>query len=98
MKPQRRAARWYGGGPNRDAREQCAKMRAMKKAALITGPLPSMDEVARDLGLSPARRRQLDELIAEVLSPGTRDVAYKKKADLREAKLRRSAPPARRRN
>ncbi len=71
-------------------------MRAMKKAALITGPLPSMDEVARDLGISPARRRQLDALIAEVLSPGTRGVANKT-AHLREAKLPKPSKAARRR-
>ncbi|HXG33697.1 MAG TPA: hypothetical protein VNJ11_10045 [Bryobacteraceae bacterium] len=39
----------------------------MKKAARITGPFPSMDEVAKELGISPARRRQIEQLLDELV-------------------------------
>jgi hypothetical protein len=48
-------------------------MRAMKKAVRITGPSPSMDEVAEELGISPARRRRIEQLLDELAqSPGQR--------------------------
>jgi hypothetical protein len=44
----------------------------VNKKVLITTPFPSLDDVAKELGISKSRQKKLENLIEEIIAAGTR--------------------------
>ena len=50
----------------------------MNKRVLITTPFPSLDEVAKELGISRSRQKKLENLMEEIIARRTRVDAFRK--------------------
>lgn len=44
----------------------------MNKRVLITTPFPSLDEVAKELGISKSRQKKIENLVKEIIARRTR--------------------------